>query len=150
MQKIEVILLQDIKKLGKKYDVVKVAPVYARNVLFPATMAKFASPGALHDLKSKIESNKKQMESVSEKVKSMISTLQENGLSIEVEANEQSKLYWNIHAKDIAKQLTDQFNFEVSENWIDTKTIESIWSYTVRVDWPNNTKGEFKLDVNQK
>ena len=148
MQKIEVILLQDIKKLGKKYDIVKVAPVYARNVLFPSTMAKFASLGALHDLRSKIESNKKQMETISEKVRSMISSLSESGLSIEVEANDQSKLYWNIHAKDIAKKLSDQFGFDVVDSWIDMKDIDTIWSYTINIDGP--AKGEFKLEIVQK
>lgn len=148
MQKIEVILLQDIKKLGKRYDVVKVAPVYARNVLFPATMAKFASPGALHDLRKKIESNQKQLQTTSVKVKDMISSLQESGLSIEAEANEQQKLYWNIHAKDIAKKLSDQFGFDIQDSWIDTKDIEIIWSYTIYIDGP--AKGEFKLDVVQK
>lgn len=148
MQKIEVILLQDIKKLGKKYDIVKVAPVYARNVLFPSTMAKFASPWALHDLRSKIASNKKQMETISEKVKSMISSLSESGLSIEVEANDQHKLYWNIHAKDIAKKLSDQFDFDVAESWIDMKDIDTIWSYTINIDGP--AKGDFKLEIVQK
>ena len=149
MQKIEVILLQDIKKLGKKYDVVKVAPVYARNVLFPATMAKFATPGALHDLSKKIESNKKQVADISSKVKNMIQDLQEAGITMEVEANEQQKLYGNIHARDIAKTLTDKFGFDVDENRVDTKDIEAIWSYTISIDGPD-AKGNFQLNVTQK
>ncbi|MBP7007722.1 hypothetical protein KBB05_03205 [Patescibacteria group bacterium] len=38
----DVLLLQDVKTLGKKYDVVAVKPVYARNILFPQGMARFA------------------------------------------------------------------------------------------------------------
>lgn len=149
MQKIEVILLQDVKKLGKKYDVVKVAPVYARNVLLPSMIAKFATPGAMHDLNKKIESNKKHAETVSEKIKHMISDLQENGLTISVEANEQQKLYWHIHPKDIAQTLSEKYGFDVDENWINIHEIELLGSYPVTIDW-HATKWEFNLDIAQK
>ena len=72
MQKIEVLLMQDYKTLGKRYQVVKVAPVYARNVLLPQGIAKIADSGILHDMKAKIESHKKQQQSIVEKMKAWV------------------------------------------------------------------------------
>jgi ribosomal protein L9 len=69
MQKIDVVLLQDHKTLGKKYAVVGVKPIYARNILFPQGIARFADKGTLNDLKAKMESSAKSQKSLIEKIK---------------------------------------------------------------------------------
>lgn len=131
MQKIDVVLLQDYKTLGKKYDVVAVKPIYARNVLFPQKIARFADTGTLNDLRSKMESHRKSQLSLVEKLKAVLNTLEGSGVDITAQVNEQGKLYGHIHAKDIATKLTTEHGVDISSDYLNMKDIDALGSYTI-------------------
>jgi large subunit ribosomal protein L9 len=148
MQKIDVVLLQDYKSLGKRYDVVAVKPIYARNVLFPAWVARFADKGAMNDLKAKMESHKKSQLSLVEKLKAMVEKLKESGISISAEANEAGKLYGKVHAKDIAAKLTKEFDVEVTPSYLHMTDIETQGTTTVKFNG-EGVIGSFELTVSK-
>lgn len=150
MQKIEVILLKDFKTLGKKYDTVQVKPVYARNILFPQGIARFADKGALNDLRSKMEAHRKSQQSLVEKLKAMIKAIEDKGgIEFVAEANEAQKLYGHIHAKEIAAKLTSEFWVEVSADYIHSKEIDTIGTYTVNFEG-EGIQGNFQVNVLSK
>lgn len=132
MQKIDVLLLQDVKTLGKKYDVIGVKPVYARNVLFPQGIARFADKGSLNDLRAKMDAHRKSQQTLVEKLKAMIDKLKETGISISAEANESGKLYGKIHTKDIASKLTTDFDVNVDSDYLTMSDIDTLGTYTIK------------------
>lgn len=132
MQKIDVLLLQDYKTLGKKYDVVAVKPIYAKNILFPQGIARFADRWALNDLKAKMEAHKKTQQSLVEKLKVMVEKLKDGGYAITAEANEAGKLYGKVHAKDLAAKLTKEYDVEVETNYLSMTDVDHYGTTTVR------------------
>ena len=134
MQKIDVLLLQDFKTLWRKYDVVAVKPIYARNVLFPQGIARFADRWSLNDLKAKMEAHKKSQQSLVEKLKTVVEKLKENWYAITAEANEAGKLYGKIHAKDLAVRFTKEFGVDISSDYLTMSDVDHIGTTTVRFD----------------
>ena len=149
MQKIDVVLLQDYKTLGKKYDMVAVKPVYARNILFPQGIAKFADKGTLNDLRTKMEAHRKSQQSLVEKIKAMLNALQENGLTLSGETNEAGKLYGKIHAKDVATKLSSDHGVEITTDYLTLADVETTGTYIVKFNG-EGIQDKFELHVVSK
>ncbi len=149
MRKIEVLLLKDFKTLGKKYDLVMVRPSYAKNVLFPQEVARFADQGTLNDLRNKMESHRKIQQSIVEKIKAMLKDLGDKGMSIAADANEAGKLYGRIHAKDIAAKLSETYSLEIDVDYVHTADIETHGTHQILFNG-EGVSGEFTLQVTAK
>jgi len=115
---VKVILLEDVKNLGKKGDVVQVALGYARNYLFPKGLASEATEGKMKQLAQQKAgaSRRKQLEE--EKAKKLALLL--NGLIVKVygKAGENGKLFGSINNKDIAEALLKEHGIEVDKRKI--------------------------------
>ncbi|MGB9812575.1 MAG: 50S ribosomal protein L9 [Thermovenabulum sp.] len=144
----KVILVQDVKNLGKKGDVVNVADGYARNFLFPRNLAIEASPGNI----ARLEQGKKAMENKKEKEKreavELAKKIEKCTVTLKVKAGEQGKLYGSINTKDIAEGLKSQFNIDIDKRKIVLKEpIKSLGSYEVEVKIHPEVDAKFKLRV---
>jgi len=144
----KVILVQDVKNLGKKGDVVNVADGYARNFLFPRNLAIEASPGNI----ARLEQEKKAMENKKEKEKreavELAKKIEKCTVTLKVKAGEQGKLYGSINTKDIAEGLKSQFNIDIDKRKIVLKEpIKSLGSYEVEVKIHPEVDAKFKLRV---
>lgn len=149
MKKIEVLLLQDFKTLGKKYDVVLVRPSYAKNVLFPKQIARFADAGTLNDLRAKMEAHRKSHQTFVDKLKATIKELQDKGVTIVAEANEQGKLYGAVHAKDIAAKISSGYGVDIDTDYIHTPDIHAHGSHVVNFSG-EGIMAEFTVNVTAK
>jgi large subunit ribosomal protein L9 len=107
----KIILLHDVAKIGKKYEVKTVADGYALNALIPKGLAEAATAQAL----SRLEAKKKR-EMDEKKVHEALLVKSLGGLSsakIEIveKANEKGHLFAQVHTAEIAKALKEQLNF---------------------------------------
>ncbi|MFA7284771.1 MAG: 50S ribosomal protein L9 [Candidatus Absconditabacterales bacterium] len=149
MRKIEVLLLQDFKTLGKKYDVVLVRPSYAKNVLFPKQVARFADAGTLNDLRAKMEAHRKTHQTFVDKLKVAIKDLEDKGMTITAEANEQGKLYGAVHAKDIAAQISSQYGVDLDTEYLHTPDIHTHGAHQINFNG-EGIMTEFTVNVTAK
>lgn len=100
----KVILLEDVKALGKKGEVAETSEGYARNFLFPQHLALEASPRALADLEAKKRSSKNKEKKVEREERKMAAAV--DGLEVIIEAKaDNGKLYAAVGPKDVAKAL---------------------------------------------
>ena len=102
LNSMQVILLQDVKKLGKVGDVVNVADGYARNFLFPQKMAEMATKNAIartEKIKRKAKSKKEQMKKEWQEIVNKIA----NKEFIIKSKGENGKLFGSVGAKEIAE-----------------------------------------------
>ena len=105
---IEVVLLQDDAKLGKRGEVVKVSSGFAQNFLFPHNKAKAATPANLKSFEQeKARRAKEEAENVL-RAKELADKLSALSLTIEVSAGEGDKLYGAINSQDIVEALSKQ------------------------------------------
>ncbi len=102
----QVILVKDIKGLGKAGEVKKVSDGYARNYLLPRGLAHVATEGALRDYAAKVDERKRQAERERAEAQTRASQLQGIELEFKARVGEHDRLYGSITSADIAEQLS--------------------------------------------
>ena len=129
----KVILLQDVKKLGKKGDVVSTSDGYARNFLFPRNLAQEATDSNLHVLNAKKDVERRKKTAEIEAAQKLADDLRDKVVKIDAKAGDSGKLFGAITSKDIADKINDQFNVKVDKKKIVMDTIKSAGTYNIEV-----------------
>ena len=109
----KVILLQDIKGVGKKEQIINANDGYARNYLFPKKLAVEANAGNLGNLKAKQESNQYRKDVEKEEATKLANKIKDLTLVIKVKAGENGKIFGGVTSKEIAENLKKQYQIEV-------------------------------------
>ena len=111
----KVILLQDIKNVGRKEQVLEANDGYARNYLFPKKLAIEATKDNMAKLQAKktSEANKKKAEIDANK--EIAKKIEKMELTIKAKVGENSKIFGGITSKEIAEELKKQLNFEIDK-----------------------------------
>lgn len=114
----KVVLLKDVKDLGKKDHAVNVSDGYARNFLFPRGLAVEASEGKMREVVDKKNSldNKKQIELNS--AKELASKLNKITVTLQTKSGDNGKLFGSITSKDIADAVKSQHNILIDKKKI--------------------------------
>lgn len=130
----KVILLQDIKNVGKKDEIINSSDGYARNYLFPKKLAVEATKDNLNQLKARQDTAKRKKEQEKEDAKQLAEKLKKITLSIQVKAGENGKIFGGVTAKEIAENLKEQQNIEIDKKKIMVKeTIKALGNYSVEI-----------------
>mgnify|MGYP000943703950 CR=1 FL=1 len=128
----KVILLEEVKKLGKKGEVVEVAEGYARNYLLPRKLAVPATSDAINTIKQQQAAEARKAQRQLEEAKMLAAQLAKLTVTIPVKTGEGGKLFGSVTAKDIADALAAQHKFEIDKRKIELKeAIKAVGSYTV-------------------
>ena len=141
----EIILKQDVHKLGYKNDIINVKSGYARNFLIPKGLAIEATGTN----KKIVAETQKQRAFKEEKIKKeaqkIAETLQNITLKIGAKAGTSGKIFGSVNALQIAEAIQKQFNYEIDRKKIivDGESIKELGTYTAKV----NLHKEVKLDV---
>jgi len=115
----KVILLQDVPKVGHKYDVVDVADGYANNLLFPQKLAEKATPQRIAELARKREGAKAAEDARRADLAEKLTEIAEHTLTITAKADDQGHLYKKIHAADIMQALNDEHGVDLPKGAIE-------------------------------
>lgn len=128
----KVILIQDIKNLGRKWEVKNVSGGYARNFLLPKKIVEVASPAALEKVEElKKKEAEKQKDNLKE-IQELAELLQKKQIVILAKEKE-GKLFGSITAKEIAKQLKKE-NIKISGNAIEImEPIKEAGEYEIKI-----------------
>jgi len=142
-----IILKQNIKGVGHKYEIKEVSDGYANNFLIPKKLAEYASPEAVKKaeiLKATVDAEIQIREKLTEKQMEMLKEVQ---IVLKKKSNDKGHLFEKIHPEEIAIALKEQAHIEIdSEYLIIEKPIKEIGEHTISVQVGKN-KGEFKLMV---
>ena len=114
----KVILLENIKGVGKKDEVINASDGYARNFLFPKKLAIEANKGNLGNLKAKKDSNEYKRNQEKEFAQKIAEQLKGLTVQIKVKAGENGKIFGGVTAKEISENLNKQYNIEVDKKKI--------------------------------
>lgn len=133
-----VILLQDIEKLGKKYDTKEVADGYARNFLIPQGLAKPATEEALIWLETKKEIEAKKAEEELKKIQEKATAIDGQELIIPVKIGEEGQLFESITSQKISEKLKE-LGFEIKKTQIDLpKPIKELGEFPIKIKFEHN------------
>lgn len=144
----KVILLQDIKNVGRKEQIIEANDGYARNYLFPKKLAIEATKDNMLKLQAKktSEANKKKAEI--EGNKEIAKKIEKIELTIKAKVGENSKIFGGITSKEIAEELKKQHKFEIDRKKITLKdTIKSLGRYTAEIKFGDGVNAELTINV---
>ena len=145
----KVILLEDIKGVGKKDQIINANDGYARNYLFPKKLALEATAGNLGNLKARQESNQFRKDLQKEAAIDLANKMKDINLEIKVKAGENGKIFGGVTAKEISEHLKQDHNIEVDKKKINlADTIKNIGTYTVDIKLYEGVIGKLKVNVN--
>lgn len=146
--KMKVILLQDIKGVGKKDEIINANDGYARNFLFPKKMAIEATKDNLLKLQDKKNSiaHKKSLEiAENKKIAEKVNKIE---LKLSVKAGENGKTFGGITSKEIAEALKTQYGIEIDKKKIVLKeTIKTVGKFIVEIKFGDGVNAKLILVV---
>ena len=146
----EIILQEDIEKLGSRGDVVKVAPGYARNFLLPRKLAVEALPGNLKRIEKIRAALNKRTATEREQAQKQAELLNAVTLTLARKAGETDQLFGSVTAADIAEALAKQ-GFEVDKRRIQLDdAIKALGEYTVTAKLVHGVTASFKVIVTRE
>jgi len=143
----EIILLQDVEKLGLRGDVVDVKRGYARNFLLPRRLAEVATPGRVAELQ-RIELQRARHEARSaDQASEIAELLGKTVLRFEVKAGPTGALFGSVTPTDVADEIWRARKVRVDRRKIGIDTIKRIGRYTVPIDIYEGVVAEVKTLV---
>ena len=146
----KVILLQDVDKIGKKYEVKDVAAGHARNFLIPKGLAKPATEEALKWVAVQKEVLEKKAEEDLKKVQELASTLDGQEIIIPVKIGEEEQLFESISQQKILEKLKEA-GFEVKKDQIIlAEPIKEVGEFPVKIRFSHNLEVEIKVIVTEE
>ena len=117
----KVILLENIKGVGKKDEIINASDGYARNFLFPKKFAVEATKDNLYKLKSKQDSNQHKKDLDKAKAIEIANKIKDIILQIEVKAGENGKIFGGVTSKEISEGLKSNYNIDIDKKKINLK-----------------------------
>jgi large subunit ribosomal protein L9 len=143
----EVILLQDVEKLGLKGDVVAVARGYARNFLLPRRLAEAATPGRVAELR-RIEAGRARQEARSaEQAQEIAASLATAELRFDVKAGPTGSLFGSVTPTDIAEEIWRARKVRVDRRKIEVDAIKRIGRFTIPIQLYEGVVAEVRTVV---
>ena len=144
----KVILLQDVKKVGKKGELVEAADSYARNVLLRQKLAVEANGKTMNDLKLRKANDEKVAEENLEKAKELKELLEKSSVTVRAKTGEGDRLFGSISGKEIADAAKEQLGVELDRRKIVVDTpIKSIGTMEVAVKLHPQVKAALTVKV---
>ncbi|MBQ7425113.1 MAG: 50S ribosomal protein L9 [Lachnospiraceae bacterium] len=144
----KVILLEDVKSLGKKGDVVNVSDGYARNMILPKKLGVEATPKNMNDLKLRKANEDKIAKENLEKAKALAEDLKTREVIVKLKTGEGGKTFGSISAKEISEAARDQFGLDLDKKKIVLPSvIKNLGTVTVSVKLHPEVTGSLKVTV---
>lgn len=144
----KVILLENIKGVGKKDEVINASDGYARNFLFPKKKALEANAENLAKLKSKQDSNDFRKDQEKKEANEIAKKLKEITLKIKVKAGDNGKIFGGVTAKDISEVLKKDQKIEIDKKKIIlTDTIKTVGLRSVEIKLYEGIIGNLEIQI---
>ncbi|MCI9569727.1 MAG: 50S ribosomal protein L9 [Lachnospiraceae bacterium] len=130
----EIVLLEDVKALGKKGELVKVNDGYARNFILPKKLGVEATAKNLNDLKLKKANEAKVAAEQLAEARALAAELEKDSVTLSIKAGEGGRAFGSVSTKEIAKALSDQRKLEVDKKkMVLAEPIKSLGTFEVPV-----------------
>ncbi len=145
----KVVLIQDVKGLGKKGELVSTSDGYARNFLFPRKLAMEANSQAMSELKNREASEKHRIETEIAAAKASAAKLEGKTVKMTAKAGTNGKLFGSVTSKDVAALISNQFGIQLDKRKVVVDDIKSFGTYPVEVKLYNGISASMFVMVGE-
>lgn len=144
----KVILLEDVKSLGKKGEVVNVSDGYARNFVLPKKLGVEANSTHMNDLKLQKANADKVAKEQLEAAQALAKELETKEVVLKMKAGEGGRAFGSVSSKEIAVAAKEQCGLELDKKKIQLPdTIKALGVYEVNVKLHTKVTGKLKVKV---
>ncbi len=144
----KVVLRTDVDGLGYKGDIVSISDGYAQNKLIPQGLAYLATAGAEKEAEKMRQARELRASEEKAMAEEMASRMENETLTIAMNAGEGGKLFGSVSATDISEALSDQKNITIDKKLITiAESIKEIGTYQVDVKAHPDVEFTISLDV---
>lgn len=144
----KVILLENIKGVGKKDDVINASDGYARNFLLPRKLAVEANAENMSKLNNKKDANNYRKDQEKQAAEELAKKIRGILLKIKVKAGENGKIFGGVTSKEVSEELKSQYKFNIDKKKIDLKEpIKMLGSFKVNIKLYEGITGELRIEV---
>lgn len=146
----KVILLEDVKTLGKKGEIVNVNDGYARNFILPKKLGLEATSKNLNDLKLQKANEVKVAQEQLEEAQAFGKKLEAGQVKISIKVGEGGRTFGSVSSKEIAVAVKEQMGYEIDKKKIQLKdAIKTLGTHTVPVKLHAKVTAELKVVVTE-
>ncbi len=144
----KVILLKDVKSLGKTGDIVKVSDGYARNMLLPKKLAKEATEGNIRSLENKKAAEAEQKAQDKEAAEKIKAQLQNEVITLKSKGGDGGRLFGAVTNVDIAEAIKAQKGFDIDKKKIRIPSpIKTVGTHEAEIKLFTDVNVTVKIDV---
>ena len=144
----EIVLLEDVKALGKKGQIVKVNDGYARNFILPKKLGIEATPKALNDLKlQKANAQRIEDQKLSE-AKELAEKLSKLSVTVSMKAGEGGKAFGSVSGKEISRAITEQLQLATATHtFLMTEPLKTFGTHEVPIKLHKDVTAKLAVKV---
>ena len=144
----KVILLDNIKGVGKKDEVINASDGYARNYLFPKKLAIEANAENMSKLNNKKEANNYKKDMEKQAAQELAMRLKEIVLNITVKAGENGRIFGGVTPKEVSENLRKQYDVDIDKKKIEIKEpIKMLGTFNINIRLYEGVVGVLKVQV---
>ena len=145
-----VILLEDVKALGKKGEIVNVNDGYARNFIFPKKLGLEATSKNLNDLKLQKANEDKKAQALLEEAQELAKKVEAGKVTLSIKVGEGGRTFGSVSSKEIAAEVKKQMNLDIDKKKIQLKdAIKTLGTHAVPVKLHAKVTAELKVVVTE-
>jgi large subunit ribosomal protein L9 len=144
----KIIFLEDVRNVGKKYEVKDVSDGYARNFLFPNKLAEPATPTSLRKIEAQRAEHEKKDREVREHLEGIARKIKETTIEFELKTDKSGAAFGSVNKESILKALREHRLITTERIDIDLKyPLKEFGEYTVPVDLKKSVTAQLKIIV---
>ena len=146
----KIILLEDVKSLGKKGELVNVNDGYARNYILAKKLGVEATPKNLNDLKLKKANEEKRAKEIYEEAAAFAERLSKMEVNVSIKAGEGGKIFGSVSSKEIAQAAQEQLGVELDKKKMQLPSpIKSVGTQMVPIRLHPKVTAQLKVNVRE-
>ena len=146
----EVILLEDVKSLGKKGQIVKINDGYARNFVLPKKLGLEATPKNLNDLKLKKANEDKIAKEKLEAAKEFAKVMEESTVVVKIKSGEGGRTFGSVSSKEIAQEAKKQLDFDIDKKKIVLdEPIRTLGTHVIQIKLHKDVTAKMNVKVQE-
>ncbi len=148
VKRVQLVLNQDVSKLGKLGDLVDVAPGYARNYLIPQKLATHATPGILKQVERRREKERqRQLELRQQALEQKAALEKVSSLKIAKQVGENEAIFGTVTTQDVAEAIQAATSQEVDRRGITIPDINHLGTYKAEIKLHSDVTAEINVEV---
>jgi len=143
----KVLLLEDVKNVGRKGEVIEAKEGYAKNFLFKGKLGVEATAEVLKNVAEKKAKLAKQEAKAEEQAKKIAEEIKAKKIVIKIKAAENGKIFGAVTHKEISEELKKQLNYDIDKKKIEIDPIKSLGNYKAELKLFKGVKAELSIEV---